>query len=447
MENAWETLSERSPSPFLTHGWLAAWWRSYGAGVPEVAALHGEDGRLRAAALLRRTRFGGLAAAANVHSGDWDAVAEDDDARAELWDGPRAGRGAQPPDARPPARHRARPAARAPAARLPPPRDPGRPQPLPRAARRLRAAPRRASSRNLRSQVRRRRRQLAERGELTFRTHDRRATASTPTSTSSSASRRSGWKARAGTAILREPGAEPLYRGLRPRGRRPRLAARVPARGRRQGHRGRPRLRDRRRGLSHQDRLRRGAGASCHPAWSCAATCSRRRSRRACAATTSSAPTTTTSCAGPRPSARATTLHAFRGAAAAPGLAWHRAIRPALKRARDQRCSRFRPTKPRRLSSGHGVARVEQPDLARRRGRSAGGRPPRRGAGPAAPIAARRPPRGSRARGRPASRPAADRRLRPRVLARQRRHEPRATRPPRSRPPAPTASGAARWPR
>ncbi|HMJ02446.1 MAG TPA: GNAT family N-acetyltransferase [Conexibacter sp.] len=82
--DAWDMLLERTPTPFLTREWLAAWWEAFGAGTPVVATLRDDDGSLAAAAVLRRVR-GGLAAAANVHSGDWDVVSCDDGARIELW--------------------------------------------------------------------------------------------------------------------------------------------------------------------------------------------------------------------------------------------------------------------------------------------------------------------------------------------------------------------------
>ena len=78
----WDALA---PSPFLTVAWLDAWYAAFGA-EPAVQVLRGPDGDLLAGAALRRTRHG-MEAAANVHSGDWDVVAKDDQARAGMWRG------------------------------------------------------------------------------------------------------------------------------------------------------------------------------------------------------------------------------------------------------------------------------------------------------------------------------------------------------------------------
>lgn len=82
---AWDALALRQSSPFLTCAWLHNWARHRGAGRPLCATLCGPDGSLLAGGLFRRTA-GGLAAAADVHSGDWDVVASDADSRRELWD-------------------------------------------------------------------------------------------------------------------------------------------------------------------------------------------------------------------------------------------------------------------------------------------------------------------------------------------------------------------------
>ena len=212
MKNAWDVISARFPSPFVTHGWLEAWWRAYGEGDPAVVALEGSGGRLRAAALMRTAPLGGLVAAANDHSGDWDAVAEDEAARAELWTG-IAGLGVRylrlsHVRADSPSLAAARSALAERGYRLH--ATPGNRSPylaLPDDPDALMAG----RSRNMRSQVGRRRRQLEKEGALELRvvrggdTLDRDLDAFF-------AVEASGWKAREGTAILEEPGAEPLYR-------------------------------------------------------------------------------------------------------------------------------------------------------------------------------------------------------------------------------------------
>jgi CelD/BcsL family acetyltransferase involved in cellulose biosynthesis len=210
MENAWDSLSSRTPTPFVTHAWHRAWWRSYGAGEPVVAAVHADDGRLRAAALLREAPFGGLAAAANDHCGDWGAVAEDDAARRELWDG-LAGAGF---------RHlgllHLRDAAAGPALSARGFRllvVPGNRSPyleLPGDFDALLAS----LSRNARSQFRRRRRQLEEAGAVTLRTRTAGGDGLDADLDELFRVEGSGWKAREGTAILTEPGSEPLYRSF-----------------------------------------------------------------------------------------------------------------------------------------------------------------------------------------------------------------------------------------
>jgi CelD/BcsL family acetyltransferase involved in cellulose biosynthesis len=207
----WDALAATSPSPFLTSAWLRAWWSAFGRGEPVCPSLHGADGRLRAAALFQRAPFGGLVAAANVHSDDWDAVAEDDAARAELWEavarldvryvrlaGLRLGRGtAAAEGALTGAGFRllAAPGNRSPFLELPAPGEDV-----------LAGA-----TRNLRSQVRRRRRQLEREGELTFRT----ITGGDELDPALDALLRveaSGWKGRRGTAIASSAATRGLYR-------------------------------------------------------------------------------------------------------------------------------------------------------------------------------------------------------------------------------------------
>ena len=60
------------------------WWSVFGQGDPIWMVLQDTDGSLRAGAFLSKRR-GGFAAAANIHSGDWNGLARDEEARAELW--------------------------------------------------------------------------------------------------------------------------------------------------------------------------------------------------------------------------------------------------------------------------------------------------------------------------------------------------------------------------
>jgi CelD/BcsL family acetyltransferase involved in cellulose biosynthesis len=81
----WDRLALDAGSPFLTHEWLSSWCRAFGSGDPIWMVLCDHDGSLRAGACLRSTRGHGLASATNGHSGDWDVLARDEEAREELW--------------------------------------------------------------------------------------------------------------------------------------------------------------------------------------------------------------------------------------------------------------------------------------------------------------------------------------------------------------------------
>lgn len=206
---AWDRLAERTPSPFLTREWTAAWCEAFGERAPRVATLRAGDGELLAAAVLRPVRAG-LAATANDHSGDWDAVARDDEARAELWCA--IGRlrrprlvltGLREPGAAVAARelrregYRVVPSveAESPFLRLPGSFD------------ELLAG----RSANLRSQWRRRRRALDREGTVAVRC----TTAAGPRLERDLdalfAIEASGWKGRAGTAIASDPATTRLY--------------------------------------------------------------------------------------------------------------------------------------------------------------------------------------------------------------------------------------------
>src|SRR5436190_22146465 len=81
----WSRLARGSGTPFVTHEWLSCWWTAFGHGEPVWLLLRETDGQLEAGAFLERNAHG-LTSAANVHSGDWDAVARDENARVELWE-------------------------------------------------------------------------------------------------------------------------------------------------------------------------------------------------------------------------------------------------------------------------------------------------------------------------------------------------------------------------
>ncbi len=208
LADSWDALA--GSSPFLTHGWLRAWWAVYGRGAPLVLALRDES-RLRAAAILRRSRAGAVDGPANAHTGDWDVVAADDASRAALW---AAIADRRAPYVRLPAMRADTPelvaAKRALAAR-----DyrfavtPGAQSPylaLPPSADALMAG----VSRNLRSQVGRRRRALARQGRLEFRV-SRGASRLDEDFEAFVGIEGSGWKARAGTSLATDARARALY--------------------------------------------------------------------------------------------------------------------------------------------------------------------------------------------------------------------------------------------
>ena len=83
---AWDELAAQRPSPFLTHAWISHWVNARAPTSVLCATLRGPSSRLLAGGVFCRTRKG-IAAAADVHSGDWDIVAVNDHARRRLWEG------------------------------------------------------------------------------------------------------------------------------------------------------------------------------------------------------------------------------------------------------------------------------------------------------------------------------------------------------------------------
>ncbi len=208
----WTRLAHHSASPFVTYEWLSCWWTAFGRGEPRWLLVCEEDGSLAAGALLEGDRGTALSSAANVHSGDWDAVARDERARMELWDA-LGNLGANcvtlhgiPEDA---GRADAAGAAlRSAGYRIV--QEQGALSPwldLPATWEELMQR----TSRNLRSQLGRRQRALEREGTLTLRT------VADPAEVNQELERflqleASGWKGRAGTAILSDPRTERLYR-------------------------------------------------------------------------------------------------------------------------------------------------------------------------------------------------------------------------------------------
>ena len=210
----WDRLALPSANPFLTVAWLASWGEAFPEDDPCVFTLEDASGQTVAGACFVSPGRGRLLAAANAHTTDWDAVAADDDARALLWrEIARLGH--------PRVELRHLPASHG---------ESGSPQPALRDAgyrvveQAQPASPTlelpetfdelmRSVSRNLRSQVGRRRRALEQEGKLELR--ETRGGESLERDLDSFLRvEASGWKRRSGTAILAEPAAEALYRGF-----------------------------------------------------------------------------------------------------------------------------------------------------------------------------------------------------------------------------------------
>jgi CelD/BcsL family acetyltransferase involved in cellulose biosynthesis len=81
VEREWEQLAaESQAAPWLWPGWFAAWRAAFAPGDELLAACARDDGRLRAIGVFRR-RGRRLESAANVHTPWWGIVAADEDAR------------------------------------------------------------------------------------------------------------------------------------------------------------------------------------------------------------------------------------------------------------------------------------------------------------------------------------------------------------------------------
>jgi CelD/BcsL family acetyltransferase involved in cellulose biosynthesis len=207
----WNRLALLGGSPFLTYEWLSSWWKALGDGELVSVLLRSPDGSLRAGACCRLTADGELTAPTDPAYGyEWDVVAVDDAARQHAWDTV--------------ARLEAR------RVRLMPMLDSG----VDVAARRLQrggyrvvrnlvqATPQLALpdtweellasvSKKLRSQWRGNRRALDRDGGLVFRTARSEADLDRDLDLFMKLEA-SGWKGRAGTALLCDPRAEALYR-------------------------------------------------------------------------------------------------------------------------------------------------------------------------------------------------------------------------------------------
>ena len=209
----WNRLALAAGTPFMAAEWLEAWSEAFGHGESSWTVLRDEDGSIRAGAYCRHAGFRRLLSTTNEHGHDWEILACDDTARAELcaalidredtsrvaFEGMIAGG----------------PSARAVV------------DELERAGYRILAAEEPCSpwlelpggweeliqsvSGSLRSQIGRRRRMLEREGQLTFRVAGKPATLERDLATFLELEA-SGWKGRDGTAIASQPAIERLYR-------------------------------------------------------------------------------------------------------------------------------------------------------------------------------------------------------------------------------------------
>lgn len=213
LASEWDALAAQAASPFLTTAWLTCWGRAFATRDTRALVLE-SDGRLLAGGCFVDDRRGGLASAANSHSNDWDIVALDDEARGHFWEALAVLRlrrltAALLPDGgvAAAATLRALKGAHYRTAEQALPPSPW--MELPSSLDELL----RARSRNLRSQVGRRRRALEREGSVTLRT-TMGGPALEPDLESFLAVEASGWKGASGTAITASASTETMYRSF-----------------------------------------------------------------------------------------------------------------------------------------------------------------------------------------------------------------------------------------
>lgn len=209
----WDGLAERVGNPFLTAAWLGAWWDAFAPDDGMALAMQADDGSLLAGACFRAGGKG-LQAMSNAHTNDWGAVAIDADAAKLYWSQVAARSGRRlvlerlplAPDLAGSARESIESAGFGVVA------EAGEASPwmdLPGSLEELLAG----RSRNLRSQVGRRKRALEKQGKLEFRTI-RDEDGLDGVLGELLRLEGAGWKGDAGTAILADRATEALYRGF-----------------------------------------------------------------------------------------------------------------------------------------------------------------------------------------------------------------------------------------
>jgi CelD/BcsL family acetyltransferase involved in cellulose biosynthesis len=86
MDSSWNRLAVAARSPFLTHQWVRAWSNALGTGALQVGLLHAPDGSLQAGACWQRSFARAVTSPTDPAYGyAWDVVAEDDAGRRAIW--------------------------------------------------------------------------------------------------------------------------------------------------------------------------------------------------------------------------------------------------------------------------------------------------------------------------------------------------------------------------
>jgi CelD/BcsL family acetyltransferase involved in cellulose biosynthesis len=208
----WDRLAVGGDSPFLTSAWQASWWRAFATKDGIALLLRAEDGALLAGGCFLEGGRGTLRAATNAHSNDWGVVARDLEARQRFWVEVAAlehrSLALEPVPAEDD-QVSAPQAALAGAGRrvLEEGLEPSPWMELPASLEELLAG----RSRNLRSQVGRRRRKLEGEGDLRLRVVRGGATLEADLD-AFFALEAAGWKGEEGTAIAADPALVDLYR-------------------------------------------------------------------------------------------------------------------------------------------------------------------------------------------------------------------------------------------
>jgi CelD/BcsL family acetyltransferase involved in cellulose biosynthesis len=215
LAHQWDALAVRSGTPFLSPEWLLAWWRAFardGYAGGRAFVLLGRDpsGAVRTGAFLQSRPAGRVGAAANVHTVDWDTVADGQESERACWReiAGLGGHHLQLVALRDPAADAARSELSAAGHRVfAVPHEASPRQPLPATWEELTSS----VTANLRKRLRQLERGLDSAGRVVFRTNcggsdlDRDLAAFFELEAS-------GWKGREGTAILDDPRTAMLYR-------------------------------------------------------------------------------------------------------------------------------------------------------------------------------------------------------------------------------------------